>query len=465
MTKTLTNGGSMSRISCLVALMGAFSTSAFAATPCAPVAPCKTAAPVVVTPPSDCGASNDTLCDATTDVDKDGYYSDSLSMLDCDDAHATVYPGALPVIGDGLDNDCSGDTDDEEIAAAEIAAGGETSPAGIVLAKDIDSCVNSTLEGTNTFVWSKEPKKSWTCNGLTDGLSFERGKGVLTETQTHDLETSRRIAGDRAALVKAKAEATAEIEVAKAAMKTDADADKAYFAELISKGEATIVELTAQIAAYDARLVQFETDAKHAASIQKGKDGIQDSRLDGHDVAIGDLQRKGMIFEVGVGAGFLAQRSLEDAEGTVYRSGTVGVGNFVTSIGYGIPNASITLDLSFGEGSTGSLGGTIPDTVASAAVVGQYRHEDMAIGPMLALSGNATGNLLDPEVSGWGPSVGVAASWFAPNEKGLRVEVKTHVTLGIESFGADTSATTKYWDSGLMGEGGVTVLVGGGPRN
>ncbi len=463
MTQTLkTNGGSMSQISFLALVGVLVSTPAFAVTPCAPVAPCKSAP--VVEPLKDCGAANDELCTEATDVDKDAYYSDSKSRLDCDDTKATVHPTATSVIGDGLDNDCSGDTDDEELAAALIAAGGETSPAGIALAKDIDSCWNSTVVGAEDAYWSKGSKKPWTCNGLADGLSFERGKGVLTETQTHDLESARRIAGDRAVAAKAKAEAEAVIADAKATMKADVDADKAYFAELISQSEATVVELSAKIDAYDARLAQFELDAKHAASLQKGIDARQNDAIGANTADIGDLQRRGVIFEIGAGAGFLAQRSLVDADGTVYRSGMVGFGNVVASIGYGIPNASLTLDLSFGEGSTGSLGGTVPDTVASAAVVGQYRHGDMAIGPMLTLSSSATGNPLDSGVSGWGPGIGAAASWFAPNEKGLRIEVKTHLTVGLENFGTDTSLTTKYWDSGLMGEGGVTVLVGGGPR-
>jgi hypothetical protein len=58
------------------------------------------------------GLDND--CDGVVDegvaVDADG---DGFAVpLDCDDTNATIYPGAVEVLGDGLDNDCDGVVDE-----------------------------------------------------------------------------------------------------------------------------------------------------------------------------------------------------------------------------------------------------------------------------------------------------------------------------------------------------------------
>jgi hypothetical protein len=57
--------------------------------------------------PNDKPAAGGTLC---TDGDKDGYYAQSTcgTAADCDDADASVHPGAPEVCGDGVDQDCSG---------------------------------------------------------------------------------------------------------------------------------------------------------------------------------------------------------------------------------------------------------------------------------------------------------------------------------------------------------------------
>jgi hypothetical protein len=46
------------------------------------------------------------LCSSTAPV---GY---STNNTDCDDAHATVYPGAPEICGNGIDDNCNGKVDE-----------------------------------------------------------------------------------------------------------------------------------------------------------------------------------------------------------------------------------------------------------------------------------------------------------------------------------------------------------------
>ena len=55
------------------------------------------------------------------DVDLDGFDA----CVDCDDADSTIYPGAVDVCGDSIDNDCNGFADD---TSATVAGGGVGTP-------------------------------------------------------------------------------------------------------------------------------------------------------------------------------------------------------------------------------------------------------------------------------------------------------------------------------------------------
>jgi Putative metal-binding motif len=93
-----------------------------------------------------------------TDEDGDGY---TASAGDCDDANATVFPGATEVLGDGLDNDCDGTTD-------EGLGGGETDEDGDGYAEVGGDCddSNATIFPGATEVLGDGVDND--CDGTTD---------------------------------------------------------------------------------------------------------------------------------------------------------------------------------------------------------------------------------------------------------------------------------------------------------
>ena len=72
-------------------------------------------------------AASDSTTDCMTDADGDGFGDDSPATdvtagTDCNDADATILPGAIEIAGDGIDQDCDG----SDTPAEESDTGGDT---------------------------------------------------------------------------------------------------------------------------------------------------------------------------------------------------------------------------------------------------------------------------------------------------------------------------------------------------
>jgi len=459
-TTTIISGGRMACLT-LFALVG-FNTAALAAPPAtttvttvtasttaasttttaATTAPAATKAPAAkpkpYVPPSDCGDASDELCGEATDADKDLYYTDSKSRLDCDDANATIHPFADVIIGDDVDNQCGGKDDSAELAKALEAAGGEKSAKGAALAADIDRCVNSVNEGNDDFVWKHE-KAGYTCvvQGLTDaddkpipdalpeGYAWYRGSGVLDANE--QAERSSRIAGDRKAILEAKASAEASLKVVTETAAKAKDENKAWL-------EAKAKELDDKIAGFQSQLNDLN-----------GEDELQNTRL-------GNLETRGMVFGVGATAQVNAARSyLAYEDGPVVRSGLEEIASATVLVGYEIPRLLSALTVSVGYGTTESNGSSVPVTAASAGISVQYRvpSTTMAIGPVVELGADSSGNVIVPQSSATDFVGGLVVS----DTIGV-----TDLTLKVVG-GSQEVCYNDFCDNGAIGKFSFTVAV------
>lgn len=95
----------------------------------------------------------DETCPPCADGDGDGYTNDACGGLDCDDADATIHPGAEDVCEDGIDQDCVGG--DRTCACADSDGDGFAAA----------TCGGSDCDDTNASV---HPGAIERCNGLND---------------------------------------------------------------------------------------------------------------------------------------------------------------------------------------------------------------------------------------------------------------------------------------------------------
>lgn len=126
---------------------------------------------------------------AVSDVDQDGYQA---ADGDCDDGSATINPGAMDIPDNGVDDDCSGEVDDEASSCdEELSADGDAESA----AKALGICrtTNSSARGRERtwgllaarFVYpdgttrSLTPDESMDCQDAVDGPD-PRSHGILS---------------------------------------------------------------------------------------------------------------------------------------------------------------------------------------------------------------------------------------------------------------------------------------------
>lgn len=396
--------------------------------------------------PSTCGAKSDELC---VDEDLDGGYANATdaAAVDCDDADASAYVDALAVIGDEKDNDCDTKGDDAELANALVAAGGEASPKGIALAEAINLCVTGATDGTFVNVWSHN-LGFWTCEVL-DGYSYDRKDGVRNRSQTHDIMTAQRIAGDR----KIKADAIAAVDAKITELGHPADlsdpanpvAATGLYAEL-DANLAAVAKASVEAKAY----LDGET-TKIRAGISKAEGEILvlreqmravNGRVDVVEEKINTLEQTGFVGGFSLGGMILADSPLLTGDnGDMVAGGLESGVTLGMYVGGETPSSRFVLDGTVEQGSTDSNGGTVPTTLFSVGGSLMYRRDDMSVGGKLAVFGGGSGDIIAPQSSHVGAVIGPTASWSPRVAKGVCSGVTTFIGGGVESLGFDDYRT------------------------
>ena len=132
----------------------------------------------------DCDGAD--LCD----VDADGYTAAECGGDDCADADAGVYPGATE-LGDGVDRDCDGDTDEDglpdqdELAAGSDPGDADTDDDGLEDADplepdsiDADTDDDGLSDGEEIGIGTDPLDADTDGDGLSDGLELGRTTGI-----------------------------------------------------------------------------------------------------------------------------------------------------------------------------------------------------------------------------------------------------------------------------------------------
>jgi hypothetical protein len=103
--------------------------------------------------------------EAQNDLDRDGY----TSQCDCDDNNTTVYPGAIEMCGDGIDNNCDGTVDEgcpQNIPPIANAGTNQTVKSGNTVA--LDGSDSSDPDGDRlTYLWAQTQGPDVTLSSTT----------------------------------------------------------------------------------------------------------------------------------------------------------------------------------------------------------------------------------------------------------------------------------------------------------
>lgn len=398
-------------------------------------------------PPSDCGTNHDELCGSATDLDMDGYWSDSTSLPDCDDEKDFVHPGATSVIGNDIDDNCNGtagdkDPDAHELNDAMVEAGGEDAKKWIALKADIDLCVDSPVEGSDEFVWYHDSEDGWTC-GIPDGYSWVRGVGVLNETETHERETRFRIAGDKR--TKAEALAAVDAKVAELGHPAD-DSDPAnpikatgMYAELDAYIEAAKKADAEDKAAFDKKAKEMSekisgVKVELVGLEAKTKELRED--VDAVTADVGNLKKTGVIAGISVGGLVFTDSPLMTGEGGTMVAGSPEYdGNLQFYVGGKNPGNEFLIEGGAAMGSTDSAGGTVPTTIFSVSGSLLYVKADMGIGGKLTGFGGGTGDTVASQSTHLGVAFGPVADWSPRLGHGLCSGISASLQGGVEETG------------------------------
>ena len=116
------------------------------------------------------------------DLDGDGFSTDGSTAMDCDDADASVYPGAPEIKHDGVDQDCNGY--DLTIDILKAGYNGKRDQLSVEATSALGKSAGLSVQGYGSMSWNQR-KGNWGLNLRNAGGN----PGSITVTGVEGSET------------------------------------------------------------------------------------------------------------------------------------------------------------------------------------------------------------------------------------------------------------------------------------
>lgn len=465
----------MNRSLTLVALCG-IATSALAAPP----------------HPTAIDADGDKALAATVDVNGDGS-KDYIDIgvrskdYDCDDAHATVSPKLTEIVGDGIDNDCSGADAvypvADAVAKRYLANSGTAGPVQFIAEYRVCSasiqCEVDDVAGTFKIKPEFEDTHRFVDVFVKDSVTLRNhgqkadGREVVTNEQyEHFRGSGGSASGSGTGVGKTYVDKSAEVlrketgALREEMLKADSDADRRL--DTIETGNTGRDNELNRLAAVDTVLEGRIAANEQAIADEAATRASEDERIEGIAnsavIRVNSIASHGSLFEAGAIGGGISHRPLETSGGDEIRGGVIGGGGFELRAGV---DAEDWQTAGFGQFSFGSDGqGTGSDTGLLIGADVLIDAGSVELGPFVAyLRSEDHVNLLDVSVIENGGLVGITLQGDSARDSATRVVPFARLGVGVGYYGtrgSNQNGSTVVSNYGGLGLAQVGVRFGAG---